>query len=39
LLAHFKTVAAIREASEEALLAVVNKRVAAAILQHFRGET
>lgn len=39
LLAHFKTVAAIREASEEALLAVVNKRVAAAILQHFRGES
>lgn len=39
LLGHFKTVAAIREASEEALLAVVNKRVAAAILQHFRGES
>ena len=39
LLAHFKTVAAIREASEEASLAVVNKRVVAAILQHFRGES
>ena len=37
LLGHFKTVTAIREASEEALLTVVNKRVAAAILAHFRG--
>lgn len=35
LLAHFKTVEAIRTASEEALLGVVNKRVAQAILRHF----
>lgn len=35
LLAHFKTVGAIREASEEDLLAVVNLKVAKAVLAHF----
>jgi len=39
LLAHFKTVDAIRQASEEQLLAVVNLKVARAILDHFSDHT
>jgi excinuclease ABC subunit C len=35
LLAHFKTVEAIRSASEEQLLAVVNLKIARSILDHF----
>lgn len=37
LLGHFKTVTAIRQASEKELLVVVNKRVARAILAHFHS--
>ncbi len=39
LMAHFKTVRAIREASEEQLCAVVPKNVARAVYAHFHGET
>jgi len=39
LLAHFKTVEAIRTASEDQLLAVVNLKVARAVLDHFSDST
>jgi len=38
-LAHFKTVDAIRQASEEQLIAVVNLKVTRAILDHFSDHT